>query len=59
MFEVGKSFNLELINGETVTGTVHSIGVETDAQSGTVEVKFVIENPEGKYRSGEICTLNI
>lgn len=59
VFEVGKKFNLELSNGETITAVVHSISVETDAQSSTVEVKFVIENPAGRYRSGDRCTLNI
>lgn len=59
MFEVGKEFNLEMDNGRTVTAKVHRIGVETDAQSGTIEVKLVIENPKFEIRSGEICTLNI
>ena len=36
-----------------------SIGVQTDAQSGTVKVKLVIENPSNDIRAGEICTLNI
>jgi membrane fusion protein (multidrug efflux system) len=58
-FEIGKEFNILMSEGRTVLGTVQSIGVETDAQSGTVEVKLVIENPEFQNRSGEICTLNI
>ena len=58
-FEIGKEFNIQLTEGRTVLGKVLSIGVETDAQSGTVEVKLVIENPLFQYRSGEICTLNI
>lgn len=59
MFKVGQEYNLEMINGTTVSATVYSISVETDAQSGTVEVKFVIQNPAGHLRSGEACTLNI
>jgi RND family efflux transporter MFP subunit len=58
-FEIGKEFNILMSEGRTVLGTVQSIGVETDAQSGTVEVKLVIENPDLQNRSGEICTLNI
>lgn len=58
-FELGKEFNIQMNEGRTVLGTVQSIGVETDAQSGTVEVKLVIENPDLQNRSGEICTLNI
>lgn len=58
-FELGREFNIQMSEGRTVLGTVQSIGVETDAQSGTVEVKLVIENPDLQNRSGEICTLNI
>ncbi len=59
VFQPGKEFNLELNNGSSVVGTVFSIGVQTDAQSGTVKVKLVIENPSNDIRAGEICTLNI
>ncbi len=58
-FEIGKEFNIQMSEGRVVLGTVQSIGVETDAQSGTVEVKLVIENLSFENRSGEICTLNI
>ena len=58
-FVIGKEFNLELENGDLVPAKVHRIGVETDAQSGTIEVKLVIENESLELRSGEICTLNI
>ena len=58
-FEIGKEFNIQMSEGRMVLGTVQSIGVETDAQSGTVEVKLVIENLSFENRSGEICTLNI
>lgn len=58
-FSLGREFNLELDNGTLVTGKVYRVGVETDAQSGTVEVKLVIENSSTELRSGEICTLNI
>ena len=58
-FEMGKEFTLELENGNTVVGTVYRKAVQTDAQSGTVEIKLVIENSDMELRSGEICTLNI
>lgn len=58
-FKIGKVFNLELENGTLIRGEVHRIGVETDAQSGTIEIKLVIENESLELRSGEICTLNI
>lgn len=58
-FEIGKEFSLELEGGDTVTGKVYRKGVQTDAQSGTVEVKLIIENESMELRSGEICTLNI
>ena len=46
-------------NGETVSGEVYIIGVETDPQSGTVEIKLVIDNSDFRIRSGENVTLNI
>ena len=58
-FEVGTSYEIELESGQLVEGKVHSVGVMTDAQSGTVELKLVIENPNNEYRSGEICSLKI
>ena len=58
-FAVGQSYELRLENGETVSGEVYIIGVETDPQSGTVEVKLVIDNSDFRVRSGENVTLNI
>jgi RND family efflux transporter MFP subunit len=42
-----------------VQGTIELISPVTDAESGTVRVKIRIPNAEGKYRSGERCTLQI
>jgi len=56
---VGQSYELRLENGETVSGEVYIIGVETDPQSGTVEVKLVIDNSDFQIRSGENVTLHI
>ena len=57
--KVGTEFELMLENGNKIKGKVYRVGVEIDAQSGTVEVKLVIDNSSGELRSGEICTLNI
>jgi RND family efflux transporter MFP subunit len=59
MFEAGAQFTLTLASGGTVDATVERVGVETDAQSGTVEIKLVLDNADGKLRSGESVTLNI
>lgn len=58
-FEVGAAVEIELENGRIVDGKVYRIGIVTDAQSGTVELKLVIENPNNEIRSGEICSLKI
>ena len=58
-FKVGKEFNLEMEDGRTIVAEVYRVGVSTDAQSGTVEVKMVIDNQMRDIRSGEILTLNI
>lgn len=59
MFKPGTQFNISLGNGKIVEARVYRVGVETDAQSSTVEIKMVIENQELKYRSGDSCTLKI
>lgn len=58
-FAMGQSYELRLENGETVSAEVYIIGVETDPQSGTVEIKLVIDNSNFEIRSGENVTLNI
>ncbi|MFT5299710.1 MAG: RND family efflux transporter MFP subunit [Mariniblastus sp.] len=57
--QVGQEFEIELEHGTKVPAKVYRIGIETDAQSGTVEVKLIIDNSTRKIRAGEICTLNI
>lgn len=57
-FEIGKEFSIQMIDSRTVVGTVHSIGVQIDAQSGTVVVKLLINNEQQDFRAGESCTLN-
>ena len=57
-FEMGKEYPIEMENGTKTTGKVYRKSVQTDAQSGTVEIKLVIENASMELRSGEICTLS-
>jgi RND family efflux transporter MFP subunit len=40
-----------------VAGTLHNVGVQTDAESGTVQVKVLLNNGDRKLRSGEQCYL--
>ncbi len=40
-------------------GVVEQVSELTDPESGTVPVRIRIENQEGKYRSGERCTLDV
>lgn len=58
-FRVGKEFELNFESGQSVVAKVHSVSVNTDAQSQTVEIKLVFKNPGRAFRAGEICTLNI
>ena len=57
--EVGQELEIEVGEGQLVVASIYKIGVQTDAQSGTVEVKLVIENQQGTLRAGEMCTLDI
>ena len=57
-FSTDKEHTIRLENGSLIKGRVYRIGVETDSQSGTVEIKLLIENPNLKLRSGESCSLN-
>ena len=58
-FHAGDEFELRLANGQTVSAEVYQIGVETDSQSGTVEIKLVIDNSDYRIRSGEIVSISI
>lgn len=49
-------FPLQKLN---VEGTVEIISPLTDAESGTTRVKIRIPNPDGHYRSGERCILDL
>lgn len=58
-FHAGQQHELRLSDGSTIQATVHSVGVEINPQSGTVEIKFVINNQDYKIRSGDSCSLNV
>ncbi len=45
--------------GTWVTGEIERIAPVTDAESGTVRIKVRLANAEGKYRSGERCTIEL
>lgn len=58
-FSVGQRYELRLGNGQTVSGEVYLVGVETDPQSGTVEIKLLVDNSDYRIRSGESVSLSI
>jgi RND family efflux transporter MFP subunit len=57
--QTGSTVNLLLLEDQTTTvpAKVEFISTVTDSASGTVRVKFVIDNAGGTYRSGVRCTL--
>ena len=57
-FEINQEHTIRLENGSLVKGSVYRIGVETDSQSGTVDIKLLIQNPTMKLRSGESFSLS-
>jgi RND family efflux transporter MFP subunit len=57
-FQAGASVNLKLLDEQgTVPAKVEFVSPVTDSASGTVRVKFVIDNAGGTHRSGGRCTL--
>lgn len=52
-----KQLTITMQDDSKVHGTLDVVGVQTDAESGTVEVKVLIDNADGKLRSGEQCFL--
>ncbi|QIF03832.1 efflux RND transporter periplasmic adaptor subunit [Roseimicrobium sp. ORNL1] len=59
VLQTGSTVNLLLLEGQriSVPAKVEFISSVTDSASGTVRVKFVIDNASGTYRSGVRCTL--
>jgi len=58
-FEVGKTFQVQCSSGSTVDAAVEYIGVAIDAESGTVEIRLVIENGDYRMKAGDSCVLGI
>jgi RND family efflux transporter MFP subunit len=57
-FKVGATAALQLLDEKTRTDAkVEFVSPVTDSASGTVRVKFVIDNSTGAHRSGGRCTL--
>lgn len=58
-FKAGDSTRLRLLDEQiTADAKVEFVSPVTDAASGTTRVKFVIDNTDGKHRSGGRCTLS-
>ncbi len=58
--KVGASATVQFVEaGMSATGIVEQVSALTDAESGTVPVRIRIDNSEGKYRSGERCTIEV
>ena len=56
---VGSAVDLELPeSGAKVRGKVEFVAPVTEAESGTVRVKVLIDNAQGAYRCGVRCLLN-
>lgn len=56
--KAGEQLDLLLLDSQArLPAKVEFVSPITDAASGTVRVKFSIDNAEGKYRSGARCTL--
>jgi RND family efflux transporter MFP subunit len=59
-FRVGEKRKVLLPDTEeTAVGFVDFISPVVDADSGTVRIKVLVPNPEGKYRSGSRCSLDL
>lgn len=58
-FKTGQKVPVEFANGEIVNGTVHLIGVQTNAQSSTVQLKIRLNNKQGNLRAGEQCMITL
>ena len=58
--KVGQSVPLTFPNsGQKAAGKIEFISPVSEAESDTVRVKVLIENPQGKYRCGVRCALNV
>ena len=58
-FQIGQSHLIKFANGQTKECFVDSIGIQTDAQSSTIQVKLLMENRSAKVRAGEQCIISL
>ncbi len=56
-FAVGSKATVSFNDSQQVIGNVYAIGVQTDAESGTVQIKVQLDNSKDQLRSGEQCYL--
>jgi RND family efflux transporter MFP subunit len=56
--KTGQGIPVMFINGQKAKGTIEFISPVTEADSDTVRVKVLIDNPQGKYRCGVRCWIN-
>lgn len=59
LLDTDKPITVGFHDGTEAQGTLYSVGVQTRAESGTIEVKILLDNQNGKLRSGEQCYLDI
>jgi RND family efflux transporter MFP subunit len=58
--EVGQAITLEFPESSTTAPCkVEFVAPITEAESGTVRVKVLLDNPKGQYRCGVRCSLNL
>lgn len=55
----GQEIQVTFRTRQQESGVIHYVGVETDAQSGTILVKVLLDNSAAKLRAGEQCYLTI
>jgi len=59
-FKIGDRVPLRLASDtRPVEGILEYIAPVTDAESGTIRIKFRVDNPDGAYRGGQRCLLEL
>ena len=60
MMKVGQKVPLSFLEtGQSAVGRVELVAPVTEAESGTVRVKVLLDNPRGAYRCGARCALDL
>lgn len=58
--KVGQEIQLSIVGADKpITGKIARTAPVIDAESGTLEVQVVVDNPEGKLRSGARCKIQV